>query len=341
MGHFITDRLHSKGDGSAFYPYGESKTGAAGDDREQFATYTRDQSSGLDYADQRWYSSRLGRFTNPDPIQAGNAMLLTANWNKFTYVSGNPVNKNDPRGICSPQDVPPCYSIDGIDNPETPGGLQGGRLAVGGEDGMFEVAVGDGEGSPGLAAVGAAPDPPSLPNPSRNWTEANRALESTREFLSGISYSALSSDCKSALSSIGSQFTGNPLSGESLLAQVKAASERAQFHDIKKSQHYYADLYKNTLAYSVVLAQYGSMTIQTHFASYPGEHVLSQLLGHNIYFANEAVSRTSTARNSSLLFHELIHNLGRDDADLKRALGIPIDWNSSWISYRLFERCFK
>jgi RHS repeat-associated protein len=91
MGHFITDRLHSKGDGSAFYPYGESKTGAAGDDREQFATYTRDQTSGLDYADQRWYSSRLGRFLTVDPAADGN--------NHYSYSSSDPVNSYDPNGL--------------------------------------------------------------------------------------------------------------------------------------------------------------------------------------------------------------------------------------------------
>jgi RHS repeat-associated protein len=102
MGHFITDRLHSKGDGSAFYPYGESKTGAAGDDREQFATYTRDQSSGLDYADQRWYSSRLGRFTSVDPIgefgpQSADAKSPTT-WAKFSYTNSDSVNGIDRNG---------------------------------------------------------------------------------------------------------------------------------------------------------------------------------------------------------------------------------------------------
>ena len=38
---FTADRLQSKGNGSNYYPYGESR-GAAGDVREQFATYTRD-----------------------------------------------------------------------------------------------------------------------------------------------------------------------------------------------------------------------------------------------------------------------------------------------------------
>jgi RHS repeat-associated protein len=101
MGHFITDRLHSKGDGSAFYPYGESKTGAAGDDREQFATYTRDQSSGLDYADQRWYSSRLGTFTTVDPNLMNANPNRSSSWNSYAYTEGNPANETDNNGLMS------------------------------------------------------------------------------------------------------------------------------------------------------------------------------------------------------------------------------------------------
>jgi RHS repeat-associated protein len=75
-----------------------------------FATYERSASTGVDYADQRYYSGIQGRFLSPDLISASNAAVLPGNWNKFTYVDGDPVNKNDPRGLCSPQDSPPCYS---------------------------------------------------------------------------------------------------------------------------------------------------------------------------------------------------------------------------------------
>jgi RHS repeat-associated protein len=117
MGHFITDRLHSKGDGSAFYPYGESKTGAAGDDREQFATYTRDQTSGLDYADQRWYSSRLGRFTSPDPSEHRFAKMQSpGSWNRYSYVEGEPIGRKDPSGLAfASLEAPPGFVWGAID----------------------------------------------------------------------------------------------------------------------------------------------------------------------------------------------------------------------------------
>jgi RHS repeat-associated protein len=92
---FTMDRLHSKGDGSKFYPYGESRTSAAGDDREQFATYTRDQGTGLDYADQRWYASGLGRFLSVDPVifPSGDDWLLHPS--PFGYAASSPVNAID------------------------------------------------------------------------------------------------------------------------------------------------------------------------------------------------------------------------------------------------------
>jgi len=41
-----------------------------GDDWDKFATYWRDGFTGLDYARQRYYSSRSGRFLTADPYRA-------------------------------------------------------------------------------------------------------------------------------------------------------------------------------------------------------------------------------------------------------------------------------
>jgi len=96
---FTADRLQSKGDGSRFYPYGESKTGVAGDDREQFATYTRDGRSGLDYADQRWYASGVGRFVTPDPFAGSFGPKSPSSANRYHYADDDPANYFDPSGL--------------------------------------------------------------------------------------------------------------------------------------------------------------------------------------------------------------------------------------------------
>jgi RHS repeat-associated protein len=111
-GGIALDRLGSVG--SAYYPFGVEYSATA-NDTEKYATYTRDSLTGLDYAMNRYYSSIWGRFVSPDPSSPGNGMADPQNWNRYAYVSGDPVNKTDPWGLCSPQDDPPCYSVTGTD----------------------------------------------------------------------------------------------------------------------------------------------------------------------------------------------------------------------------------
>ena len=56
------DRLGSEN--TNMYPWGEEKT-TTSQNTEKFATYYRD-ATGLDYADQRYYSSIMGRFLTVD-----------------------------------------------------------------------------------------------------------------------------------------------------------------------------------------------------------------------------------------------------------------------------------
>jgi RHS repeat-associated protein len=72
---------------------------ATANDMEKYATYTRDTLTGLDYAVNRYYSSIWGRFLSPDPY-AGSARLSNPqSWNRYGYVSGDPVSGNDPSGL--------------------------------------------------------------------------------------------------------------------------------------------------------------------------------------------------------------------------------------------------
>ena len=112
----VEDRLGSEVETSgasaaSYYPFGELKSGTA----SQFATYQRQSATGLDYAQQRWYSSQVMRFTSPDRVNPSNALVLPGNWNRFSYVGGDPINKADPLGMCSPEDDPPCFSVTGTD----------------------------------------------------------------------------------------------------------------------------------------------------------------------------------------------------------------------------------
>src|SRR5579863_6190110 len=110
----LLDRLGSNRNGARFYPYGDEITSTA-NDREKFATYTRDTYTGFDYAQQRFYASTYGRFNTPDPSQrtatAPSDPSDPQTWNRFTYANSDPVNNNDPTGLDD------C-SLDGyLDNP--------------------------------------------------------------------------------------------------------------------------------------------------------------------------------------------------------------------------------
>jgi hypothetical protein len=54
----------------------------------------------VDYADQRYYASAYGRFATTDPQYAG-TLSNPQSLNLYSYVLGDPVNGNDPRGLCS------------------------------------------------------------------------------------------------------------------------------------------------------------------------------------------------------------------------------------------------
>jgi RHS repeat-associated protein len=88
--------------GVHYYPYGATQgTGFLG-----FTIYGGSP-SGLSYANQRYYSSLIGRFTTPDPYMATTETVNNPadpqSWNRFSYVLNDPVNLVDPAGMMSCQ----------------------------------------------------------------------------------------------------------------------------------------------------------------------------------------------------------------------------------------------
>ncbi len=92
----VMDQLGSAG---TYYPWGEAKGSTNPQDTWSYATYWRDSATGLDYANNRYYSNSYGRFMTPDPYQASGGPADPQSWNRYAYTRGDPVNRLDPSGL--------------------------------------------------------------------------------------------------------------------------------------------------------------------------------------------------------------------------------------------------
>ena len=105
QGHLIRNSLGTaqadiRGSIGKYFPYGEEITiPATLNDTVKFATYTRDSVSAIDYAHQRYYSSVGAKFLSPDPWSGASRPIDPTTWNRYLYVSDDPVNKTDPWGM--------------------------------------------------------------------------------------------------------------------------------------------------------------------------------------------------------------------------------------------------
>jgi RHS repeat-associated protein len=66
--------------------------------RQKFTLKERDNETGLDYFLARYYSSTQGRFTSADPLLASAERSDPQTWNRYTYVTNNPLGFTDPTG---------------------------------------------------------------------------------------------------------------------------------------------------------------------------------------------------------------------------------------------------
>jgi RHS repeat-associated protein len=109
----VLDRLGSVANGKKYFPYGEEQGQTTAQDHTKFSTYFRDDTTALDYADQRYYSRSFGRFLTPDPYRSSAGPKDPGSWNRYPYVGGDPLNFVDPTGtvrVCvGPTDDQTCW----------------------------------------------------------------------------------------------------------------------------------------------------------------------------------------------------------------------------------------
>jgi RHS repeat-associated protein len=107
--HFYPDHLGTPrlitGSGGAeisrhtYYPFGRELTSPTQDsERAKFTAHERDDIN-LDYMHARYYLPYAGRFLSVDPvIDMKKALRRPQMWNRYAYVSNNPLNATDPDG---------------------------------------------------------------------------------------------------------------------------------------------------------------------------------------------------------------------------------------------------
>lgn len=79
--------------------FGEDFGESGSQEKHHFTSYESDSESGTDYAANRQYSQATGRFNRVDPSGSSSKQNLPQSWNRYSYTSGDPVNKKDPSGL--------------------------------------------------------------------------------------------------------------------------------------------------------------------------------------------------------------------------------------------------
>jgi len=324
----VEDRLGSKVETSgtsatSYYPYGELKSGTA----SQFATYLR-AGSGLDYAQQRWYSSQVMRFTSPDPYRASGGAAEPQSWNRYGYVENDPVGFNDPSGLYIHRgEGYPDYYWDWIIGP--PGFYF--SPAPSPERGGTDV----GGGSPAVAGATTLirSSPIKVTNSAKNWNAADQELSRARDRVVGM---AFSQPCLDTLGALGV----TP-------AQIVQAAGSAQFNDAMTSSATHASLYANSPLARSVPGDWANQTVGGWFSSDPSVMAAASLKGNQIYFRPAGVDASDLLFDAALLVHELIHDItGYVDGDIATKLGLPqtipgvVKAGSDWITSRFYDDCF-
>jgi RHS repeat-associated protein len=155
----LSNRLSTDANGNLLrgygsFPFGETWYESGTADKWKFTTYENDSESGLNYADARFHSPRLGRFMSLDPLSGniGNPQSL----HRYTYAANDPIRFTDRTGMvldgCDPVDYN-CANAAG-DPFREPDSFYGDFAHGGGLDngGIGEIGICDGSicGDPAL-----------------------------------------------------------------------------------------------------------------------------------------------------------------------------------------------
>jgi RHS repeat-associated protein len=86
--------------------------------REDFTGYEHDEESGLEFAQARYYSAGLGRYSSVDPLPASATIRNPQTFNRYSYVTNSPYKFVDPLGLRQTQ-LPTAAQELAVSNVET------------------------------------------------------------------------------------------------------------------------------------------------------------------------------------------------------------------------------
>jgi len=257
---------------------------------------------GLDYAQNRYYSSILGRFLSPDPSKS-NALKDPGQWNKYAYAGGDPVNFSDPSGLmlgCPSGDWSNCG-----------GGTTGTAGLFSGSDGGNK---------------GPWNDPPGAKTVITPLQQAAATTAAMRQQATAA-VAGLGPGCTKIFGGTNIQTTDNPMlegggSSVTILQALQATAGDTNF--------YYAFGAEGTLT----LSQTGFVDPQTGQPFNPDQTIQSYMPsgaaavspGEGVIYLAQSFSSGTQAWQAAALVHELLHGIygGASDAAVDSAFGISV-----------------
>ena len=102
-----------------FMPFGEDIPRAnygSDNNRNKFTTYQKDNETGLDFAEARYYNNAHGRFTAVDPLLASGKSADPQSFNCYVYSLNSPLLLSDPSGM-TPEWVKDTSAPEGVNRP--------------------------------------------------------------------------------------------------------------------------------------------------------------------------------------------------------------------------------
>jgi RHS repeat-associated protein len=272
---------------SSYYPYGEERQ-TTEQDRDKFATYHRDSTTGLDYASQRYYSSLTGRFLTPDPYLSTTCRVNPQAWNRYAYVHGDPVNFYDPSGNNEADPNPPTA---------------GGGFYVG----MGYSTVWGPEGSVTVPTATLIPNPAPAPAGTTAGTADSRPVKDyvttlmVRRLLQRRLATFEESNCAEVFAQV--------IEGFSVAGFISTANQTA-FYNARVMP--FANYTQNQVVGNEVQTTLNmSVPRGTDAVTIAGPQGTAVLLGPNFF------SSTSADFQWAVLLHELLHAYTHwDDADI-------------------------